>query len=199
VFGDVLPFGLIAYWNLDETEGGIADDRAGDNDGVLHGEPIWKPTEGRKDGALRLDGIDDYMSTTFVLDPADEPFSVFTWIKGGKPGGVVISQIDGLDGSGETWLGTEAVSGKLMTGLVAPPAGQLIPKPLVSESVITDSQWHHIGFVWDGTQRSLYVDGIKMAKDTTTLGAGSFFSGMIDDVRVYNKALNPGEIAALAH
>ena len=217
VFEEVLPFRLIAYWKLDETEGGIADNSADDNDGIIHGEPVWKPTEGRKAGALQLDGIDDYMSTPFVLDPADGPFSVFTWIKGGKPGGVVISQIDGLDGSGETWLGTEPVSGKLMTGLVTPPAGRFSPKPLVSESVITDNQWHHIGFAWDGIYRSLYVDGIEVAKDAATQAAlkpatgglyisasktletGSFFSGLIDDIRVYNRALIAGEISALAH
>jgi hypothetical protein len=42
--------------------------------------------------------------------------------------------------------------------LVAPPVGRFVPKPLVAESVIADSQWHHIGFVWDGSYRFLYVD-----------------------------------------
>ena len=211
-----LPVGVISYWKLDEAEGIIAEDAAGDNHGVLLGEPQWQPDVGQKDGALQLDGIDDYISTDFVLNPADGPFSVFAWVNSSVPGGVVISQLDGIGGSGETWLGTEAVSGKLMTGLVAPPVGRFVPKPLISESVITDGQWHNVGFVWDGAHRFLYVDGVEVAKDAAAqnplksatgglyigsgenLEAGTFFSGLIDDIRIYDKALSAEEVAALA-
>jgi N-acetylneuraminic acid mutarotase len=214
---EILPPELAAYWKLDEAEGSIAHDSVSDNHGILHGEPLWQPESGKKAGALQLDGIDDYVITAFVLDPSTGPFSVCTCIQGGSPGNVVISQIDGIGGSGENWLGTEPVSGKLMTGLVVPAAGRFIPKPLISESVITDGQWYHVGFVWDGSYRILYVDGVEVAKDTAaqnplksatgglhigadkTLGAGTFFSGMIDDVRIYNQALTTEEIAALAN
>jgi hypothetical protein len=87
---------------------------------------------------------------------------------------------------------------------------------LRSGFVITDGQWHHIGFVWDGSRRHLYVDGAKVAEDTGPLaalqssagglyiGAGknldapSFFSGLIDDVRIYNLPLSAEEIRELA-
>ena len=200
---------MISYWKLDEAEGDIAEDTAGDNDGIVYGDAFWQTECGVKDGALQLDGIEDYISTDFVLKPADRPFSVFAWVNSSVPGGVVISQLDGIGGSGETWLGIEAVSGKLMTGLVAPPVGRFVPKPLISESVITDGQWHNVGFIWDGTYRSLYVDGIEVAKDAAAqnpmksatgglyigvgknLEAGTFFSGLIDDVRIFNRVVIP--------
>jgi hypothetical protein len=204
-----LPIGLVSYWKLDEAEGDIAEDTAGDNDGIVYGDSFWQPEGGVKGGALQLDGIKDYISTDFVLNPVDGPFSVFAWINSIVPGGVIISQLDGIGGSGETWLGTEPASGKLMTGLVAPAVGRFIPQPLVSESIITDSQWHCVAFVWDGMYRSLYVDGIEVAKDATAqnppksatgglyigagkdLGAGTYWSGLIDDVRIYNRAVHP--------
>jgi hypothetical protein len=216
LFEEVLPVGLISYWKLDEAEGGIAEDTVGDNDGIVYGDAFWQPEGGVKGGALQLDGIDDYISTDFVLNPVDGPFSVFAWVNSSVPGSVVVSQLDGIGSSGETWLGTEPASGKLMTSLVAPPVGRFVPKPLVSESVITDGQWHNVGFVCDGTQRSLYVDGIEAAEDANAqaalkpatgglyigagknLEAGTFFSGMIDDVRIYNVALSAEQIAALA-
>jgi len=197
---------LIAHWKLDETEGNIAHDSAGDNDGTCHGELLWQPAGGQIAGALEFDGIDDYVSTPFMLSPADGPFSAFAWIKGGAAGQVIISQTDGT-GTGETWVGTETSHGKLMTGLVPLPFGRSAPLPLESEFVITDGQWHHIGLVWDGSHRYLYVDGTEAARDTKaqaslkysdgvlyigagkTLDAGSFFSGLIDDVRIYNRAL----------
>jgi len=149
------------------------------------------------------------------LNPTDVAFSVFAWIKGGTPGQVVISQTNGT-GTGQTWVGMEPSHGKLMTRIAPPPGGRFVPQPLISESVVTDGNWHHIGFVWDGAYRYLYVDGTEVAKDTKSLtmlesadgglyiGAGNpldaagFFSGLIDDVRIYDEALSAEEIAALA-
>ncbi|MBN2591969.1 MAG: SMP-30/gluconolactonase/LRE family protein [Sedimentisphaerales bacterium] len=212
---DVLPVTLEAYWKLDEQEGGIAKNSVSDNHGTVYGEPVWQFAGGKKDGALQYDGIDDYMSTGFVLDPAGGVFSVFAWIKSDVTGLFIISQADGA-GTGETWLGADLPLGMLMTGLVPPANGRFGPQPLVSESAITDGRWHHIGFVWDGSYRSLYVDGTEVAKDTAaqnplksadgglyigvdkTLDPAAFFWGLIDDVRIYNIAISAEQIEELA-
>jgi len=215
LFEEFLPDGCVAYWKLDQTEGNIAHNSAGYNDGICYGEPIWQPEGGHSDGALEFDGINDYVETDFVLDPAEGAFSAFAWIQGGAPGQAIISQTDGT-GTGNMWLGLDTQDGNLMTGLVPPSSGWIAKKPLVSESIISDGQWHHIGFVWDGSYRILYVNGIEVAKDTSAqnplkqsdgglhigagknLNQGTFFSGLIDDVRIYKVALNAEEIAALA-
>jgi len=226
---EFLPFYLMAYWKLDETEGTIAFDSTGEHDGMLYGEPLWQPEGGIVDGALAFDGTDDYVSADFVLNPADGVFSVFAWIKEGAPGQVIISQADravlGVALPGSTWLSTDPAEGKLMTDLRTLGRGGNVP--VVSETVITDGNWHRIGFVWDGSYRYLYVDGAEVAKDTAPiselegsrgglylgagapiselegsrgglyLGAGkdldssSFFSGLIDDVRIYNRVITP--------
>ena len=119
-------------------------------------------------------------------------------------------------------LGTCAMNGKIYVvgsvtnGLVAPPLGRNVPQPLVSESVITDEQWHHVGFIWEGSHRHLYVDGTEVAKETNTLAplksatgglyigagknldAGTFFSGPLDDIRIYNQPLTAEQIAAMS-
>ncbi|MHC4495386.1 MAG: LamG domain-containing protein, partial [Planctomycetota bacterium] len=195
------------------TEGSVAHDSAGDNDGTINGEPAWQPAGGKLNGALQFDGVDAYVSTSSVLNPVDGPFSVFAWIKGGASGQVIVSQ---AGEGGEAWLGSEPASGNLMTALVPPPAGRVVATPLRSGFVITDDAWHHIGFVWDGSRRHLYANGAKVAEDTGPLaalqssagglyiGAGknldapSFFSGLIDDVRIYNLPLSAEEIRELA-
>ncbi len=207
---------ILAHWALDETQGVVAHDSIGNNNGTIYGEPVWQPTGGKFAGALEFDGIDDYVETDFILDPAVESFSVFAWIKGGAPGQVIISQMDTTDGRttnpGSAWLWSDSSYGRLISRLMHPPFD-----PLVSESVITDVQWCHIGLVYDfdGLKRCLYVDGAEVAKDTDvvggvgsngglyfgagkTLDAGSFFSGLIDDVRIYDRALNAEEVAELA-
>ena len=205
----------IAQWKLDEKAGDIAYDSVGGHDATLHGGPLWQPAGGRFAGALEFDGIDDYMITPFILNPANGSLSAFAWIQGGAPGQVVISQADTNAGRtvtpGSTWLGVDASSGTLMTGF-----SDIYFGALVSETVITDGQWHHVGLVYDldSLHRRLYVDGAQVAEDATVvsgvpsdgglyigtskyLDAGTFFSGLIDDVRIYNQALNAEEIAAL--
>ena len=203
---------LTAHWKLDETDGTIAYDSISLNDGIVHGSPTWQPADGQVDGALQFDGINDYISTPPVLDPADAPFSVYVWIKGGAPGQVVISQT-GIPW-GANWLGAESSEGNLMTELKG--TGRF-DRSLVSGSIITDGSWHHIGLIglmWDGSSRTSYVDDVEVATDTQsdlgssegglyigagkTLDAGTFFSSLIDDIRIYDKTLTPEQIEALA-
>jgi len=189
---------LLAHWKLDEYEGDIAYDSVGDNHARITGDPYWLCDGGRIDGGLELDGINDLVVTDYVLNPADGPFSVLVWVQGGKPGQDIIAQMRGA-----TWLGTDA-QGALMTALKG-PGGTVWP--LYSDKVITDGRWHHLVLVCEGGNRILYVDEIEVARDARcpfqssegglVIGAGmsslagAFWSGMVDDVRIYNRAVRP--------
>jgi hypothetical protein len=190
---------LIAHWALDETSGTVATDSAGTNDGTLLGDPAWQPSGGKLGGALLFDGVGACVNASFVLDPGAGPFSVFAWVKGGAPGQTVLSQ-----GESVNWLMAEAVTGALMTGLGS--SGRK-GRVLGSQAPITEGNWHRVGFVWDGSNRILYVDDVEVAEDTLTglgesagvlyIGAGSnrapgtFWSGLIDDVRIYDRVVRP--------
>ena len=197
---EVPEFGLVARWKLDEVAGAIAHDSAGEHhDATVMGNPLWQPAGGKLGGALQLDGVDDYVSTTFILDPTAGSFSVFAWVKGGAPGQVILSRTGGAN-----WLMASSPDGALMTDLKSTSRKA---KALTSSVVITDSAWHRIGLVWDGSNRILYVDDIEVAGDTqsslaasagglsigagSALAPGSFWSGLIDDVRLYDWALKP--------
>lgn len=150
-------------------------------------------------GAIRLDGVDDYIVAGPALNPADGPLSVFAWIRGGVAGQAVISEPGGAN-----WLSIDPLDGFLMTELAS---GGRSAVPLLSETIIADGQWHRIGFVWDGLNRTLYVDGGAVAQDTQdslanssnglnigcgpSFGLNSFFSGLIDDIRIYKRVVKP--------
>ncbi len=210
---EVLPPEMVAYWKLDEAEGGVAQDSAGDKHGVLSGNPVWLHNAGKVRGALQLNGVDDYVSTPFVLNPADGPFSAFIWVRAGAEGQAIISQASGT-GTGRDWLAADVEDGRLMTDLRAPgPQGS----PLVSEFVISDGDWHHLGLVWDGSRRRLYADGTEQVRDNKPqngldsadgglyFGAGNgldpntFWSGLIDDVRIYDRALSAEAVSQLTN
>ncbi len=190
---------LVAHWALDEIEGTIAYDGAGACDGRLLGAPVWQPAGGMVDGALHFDGVGDFILTSSIPNSIEGPFSVFAWIKGGAPGQVVISQRSGVN-----WLCADTSEGNLMTELKGTGRDVAI---LPSQAVITDGNWHRIGLVWDGSYRTLYVDGITVAEDTlanlevsenslligtgNAMKSGTYWSGLIDDVLIYNRAVTP--------
>jgi hypothetical protein len=194
---------LVAHWALDESEGDIAQDSAGDNLGFVFGGPVWQPGGGHVNGAIQLDGVDDVIIAGPPLNPADPEissgFSVLAWVKGGAVGQAIISEPAGPD-----WLSLDPLTGHLMTELRSSGGDGSF---LFAETTITDGNWHRIGFVWDGLNRTLYVDGAAVAEDTQdglrspvsgfyigtgkAMAPGTFFSGLIDDVRVYNRTIRP--------
>ncbi len=192
------PF-LIGHWRLDEAEGIMAFDSAGTSDGVAVGDPVWQPAGGEFGGALQLDGVNDCVTTAFVCDPSEGPLSVFVWVQGGAPGQVILSQADGAN-----WLAADASGGALMTTLTS---GGRQSGSLTSTTAFTDGTWHRVGLVWDGSNRVLYVDDIEVALDARSnlagcsgglnigsgkdMAPGTFWSGLIDDVRIYSRAVKP--------
>lgn len=195
---EIVDPALLAHWKFDETEGDVAFDRVGENDGTVLGGATWQPNGGAVDGALEFDGVDTYVETSAVLNPADGPFSVLVWVNGGAAGQVILSQFGGHD-----WLLTNS-NGALMTDLKG--SGRRA-QALYSQAVITDGQWHRVALTWENLRRTLYVDDVAVAEDElglapdisegfcigagANLEAGSFFAGRIDDVRIYNRVVRP--------
>jgi hypothetical protein len=86
--------------------------------------------------------------------------------------------------------------------------------------VVPANQWVHIAGVYDGAFIRIYVNGVeagnndeiltipsdpnpvRISGNVNTGDAGTsekqFFDGYVDDVRIYDHALTPAEIAALA-
>ena len=189
---------LVTHWALDEGAGSVALDWTSDHHAMIVGDVVWEPN-GVIGGALAFDGEANFMQTvTSVLDPATGPFSIIGWVKGGAPNQVLFSQAPGED-----WLYLDEY-GMLTTELKA--SGQ-DGTSLTSDAWPLDEQWHRVALVWDGTNRSLYMDGVEVATDTQPnlaassgslqIGTGkdraadSFWSGLMDDVRIYRRAVRP--------
>lgn len=194
---EVLPVELTAYWKLDETEGDTAVDCAAGNDATLVGDILWETEGGLHKGALRLNGANSFLRAPALLNPAETVFSVFAWVKGGGPGQVILSQAEGAD-----WLRLDAL-GRLQSTLKYTRRAS----DLTSDVSIANDTWHRVGFSWDGSDRVLYIDDVEVARDTQAtlqgakgklqLGAGkdlesgTFWSGLIDEVRLYDEPWKP--------
>jgi hypothetical protein len=87
-------------------------------------------------------------------------------------------------------------------------SGSGADKSAVGTSTLTLNTWTHLAGTYDGTALRLYVNGALVAtfaqtgSMTATTGAlriggdfsNEFFTGLIDEVRVYNRALSQTEI-----
>lgn len=196
-------FELAAHWKLDESRGVIAQDSIGGSDATVVGGATWQSEGGVVDGALELDGVDDHVATDFVSDPKAGPVRIVCWVKTDVPGGVIVSQTPGT-AFGSNWLATDPTDGTLMTEMMFPSPS------LYSTALVADGQWHEVTTEWDGTYRRLWADNREVARDTlplalpplswngtliigaaATLEPDTFFSGLIDDIRIYNRAITP--------
>ena len=146
--GQEIDVDLAAWWKLDgdvsESQSSLA--------AVMNGEPEWV-ADGADYFAIELDGVNDYLTSPFVIDPAGGAFSVFAWVKNGDACQVILSQSDTGVGSeaGRMWLSVDG-SGVLKTAIREPGGRGL----LSTVSEVCDGQWHHVGLVFDGSLRKLY-------------------------------------------
>lgn len=204
------PTEPVGSWNLEEGSGAIAHDTSGaGNDATISGAPAWAAGHNGADGALQLNGIDQFAQTTApVLDTVGN-FSVAAWVRLDSTDNwaTAVSQ-DGTTTSG-FFLQYSAADGRLAFSTGEGRAlADAAPKP---------GQWYHLVGVHDanaGTYK-LYVDGVAQAKtldqaqgDTangpfaigrarSSAHDSDFFPGAIQHVHAWDRALTASDVATL--
>ena len=214
--------GLVGYYPLDEGSGETAYDASGNgNDGTLHNGASWI-AQGAQNGAVNFDGTTDTRIELGTWNPAEGTgqLSLAMWIRWAGGGGTY----QGLLGKRNEWPATTMFqfqvrpenggTFRLETGTYAivSPNGTLTP--LVQT-------WAHVAATFDGTTGRLYLNGEEVASGSfafTTAGEGSsmgigcvtgggaghsgngeVFSGDIDEVRIYNRALSEVDVQETMH
>jgi outer membrane lipoprotein-sorting protein len=214
VAGDLWSFNtgrLVAWWKFDDGSGTIATD-SGDNglDGTLVGDTSW--VEGIAAGALAFDGDGDYVDAGkgSQFDIKNQ-ITIMAWIKVGafdRDWQSIITKGD------RGWRlqrnqGTNTLE-FACSGLNVPDTqwGQVY-----GTVDVNDGHWHHAAGTYDGSKICLYVDGIldvsseasgniRVNDQPVYIGTNSempdrFWNGALDDVRIYNYALSPDEMATI--
>jgi len=207
-----LADGLVAYYPFD----GGADDASGlGNHGTVAGTTVLTTDRfGNPDSAYLFDGLTSRITVpgSPSLDSADTAVTMAAWIERagwsliGQPYGPVLMK---SEESANAFMYRLSV-GEGNLGLAIGNWLQNASAPFASET----GAWYHVAGAWDGETAFLYVDGqlaasaplaVTAAPDGRPLVIGAddpgileVFNGKIDEVRIYNRALAPAEIAALA-
>ena len=193
--------GLIGYWNFDEGKGEIAKDKSGNNlDGEIIGAE-W--VKGKKGYALEFNGENAYVE---IESPhIAENISVMAWVKSSD-----YSRLQHIVSTRDKKLGyiLQTTLNNIAYGYVSID-GNLIP--VEGKTKLINNEWVHLAITYDGKLVKLYVNG-KLDKESKevsgeiTLGNSSlhigaqgtplsyYFLGIIDEVKIYNRALTLEEI-----
>ena len=207
---------LVLYFSFDDNPTDeVIDLSQFGNNGVLEGSPAL--AEGKFGGALMFDATDDQI--VVPTDPTLDIENEITMMAWAKPGADLTADWRTIMGKSPTnVLGQNSFSYDIRTDQngalrfsVNLGTWQYIIGP-----TLTQDTWYHIAGTYDGSQLVLYVDGepvgtaeaagtITVTQDPFCVGnivnaAGAtqneYWSGVIDEVRLWDRALNPDEVAA---
>ena len=201
------PAGLAAHYTFDEGAGTTVNDASGNgNAGTIVGDPLW--VSGTLNGAMEFSG-DDYVNCgngdSLQIQDA---ITITAWIK-----------IASFTVTWETILAKGDDSYRMSRG---PSDGDSVHfgcngptgDNLTANGIVTTDTWQHVAAVFDGAYKRIYIDGIEDARAESTgqinistydlyigenSGAtGRQLGGLVDDIRIYNRALSPEELAGMA-
>jgi len=207
--------GLAHTFSLDEADGDFRDSHGRSAPAVLHGSRSSVP--GHSGNALQFSGS-TWLAAPDVGDfEADQPFTAAAWIRtAAGSGGTVFSRMD--DAAAYRGYDFIVEGGRLNAHFVDhwPDKGCKVS----TAAVLKPQQWHHVTLVWQGSRRAagirIYVDGVPQTLQVDNDGevAGSLrtakpfhigrrqnsvpFTGTIDDVRIFSRALSDDDVRRLA-
>jgi YVTN family beta-propeller protein len=194
--------GLVAAYSFDEGAGNMAQDSSdSNNDGNIR-NASWTMA-GRLGGALAFNG-----SNAFVNVPNNASLrlnyamTLEAWV---KPTTVSAQWRDVIYKSNDDYYleATSSSSSRPAAG------GTFAPDNVYGPSSIPVNAWTHLATTYDGATLKLYVNGVLASSVSRSgringssgplqiggdNGAGQYFAGLIDEVRVYNVALTAGQI-----
>jgi hypothetical protein len=209
------PVNLVRWWRLDENNGLTATDAVGYNNGTLVNGPEWRPSDGKIRGALAFDGFDDRVDLGTIDVEGGIGLTITFWFKADNfdtPDARFISKATGLENDQHYWMVSTFDEGALRFRLKTDGSTDVL---ISNSGEIQPSQWYHVAATYDGSQMRIYKNAIEIASrdksgniDTNPIvytaignqpsGAGSrAFDGIIDDFRIYNRALSISEIQNL--
>ncbi|MFZ0035491.1 MAG: LamG-like jellyroll fold domain-containing protein [Sedimentisphaerales bacterium] len=204
--------GLVSWWKLD----GTAVDPKGGNNGTIYGEATW--ATGQINGALDFNGVHDYVDVG-DKDSLDfghtDSFTISLWFKRDVTYAdhTLISKREVIDGTHNEGYSWRIYNNHLYAGIEG--TDNICPT-ITGSTTIKANQWYHAAFVRDATHKIyLYLNGVSDATPVTDTTTGSlandyhfmigkweyyglYFDGLIDDVRVYNRALTEDEVRSLS-
>ena len=206
--------GLVGYWLMNEGGGNKIFDLSGNgNTGTFAGDTSWVP--GKYGSCLSFDGTGDYVDVgnkDSLRITGD--ITLAAWVKWsvGATAGIISK-----GGNGETASYSLSRTGTPTIYFLQSENGAAW-NTLIQSAALSTGVWYFVVGTNDLNIARLYIDGVQVGTDSSpasspwdntvnvTIGAeikpsdssiGRYWSGQIDNVMIYNRALSADEIQHL--
>ncbi|HWE04527.1 MAG TPA: LamG-like jellyroll fold domain-containing protein [Tepidisphaeraceae bacterium] len=211
---------LVGYWPFDEGSGITTVDASGHGEtGTLSGEVSW--VAGRIGGSsVNLHGGGNADAHVAIANNANidftatQSFTLGAWVKVAKLANHTVAIISKSTDLGNGY-GIYLNASNQWVFATAPGVNPLVgPAATVGYPFNPVLGWVYVAAVQDGTAgtRTLYINGKSVASGAAANASGAgdlwiggnqvdptqYFNGVVDDFRIYNRALSAGEIQTLA-
>ncbi|MHC4326825.1 MAG: LamG-like jellyroll fold domain-containing protein [Planctomycetota bacterium] len=217
---------LVSHWKLDDGSGTTARDSAGINDGTLQGNAKWANgwVIGAVELDGDDDYVDCGEGTVFNTVCRDV-ITLAAWVKanpdvGPDWGGIIFRGYGYLYGDIEpydTFAMYYHKPNERMGFKTNSTSPEWMASPNGSATDLFDGEWHHTASVYDGAEKVIYLDSVEIVREAATgrigIGEGTGrvligggrdvdpmvieFGGLIDEARIYDRALTQEEIVAV--
>jgi hypothetical protein len=210
-----MPTGLVLALGFEETSGTAVLDASGSALTGTIRQALRVP--GKFGRALSFDGVNDWLTITdTTASPLDltTAMTVEAWVSPASMSGWETAVLKER-GAGLLSYALYAHDGAPQPGGAAVPAGYVraggVDRPSRGASPLPLNTWTHIATTYDGMTQRFYVNGVLVESRAQTGGiavgngalriggnnafTGEFFHGLIDEVRIYNRALSAAQIA----
>src|SRR3989344_2491526 len=211
----VSNLGLVGYWSMNEGTGSYAGDASGNkNTGTLTNGPTW--VDGKRGKALNFDGSNDYVEMGNVLNPTTN-MTLVAWFNIKSFAGInyLISRDNGTTATRRDYS-LDVANSTTLRYSYDDTATNPTNKDVTVQTLNTN-QWYHFVIVLDsGNNAMFYLNGVSVGSATaathvgqttnsfhigrshnTSSGSQIYTNSLIDEVRVYNRALSAAEVQAL--
>ncbi len=213
----------IGYWQFEEgpadsAASAILDSSGNDVTGTANNGPLYSTTIAANAPSgtslsLTLDGLDDTVTIPAASGPlaAAGSFTVEFWMRSSAATvglDLLVDKSHGFTDSTGWVFQSNLNAGTVLFGIGTGGAGAGNFTSVSSGESLYDNQWHHLAGVYDSTARMIefFVDGVSQgtARGTyisndrvirlgNTRQQSRFFGGSLDELRISDEVLEPGE------
>lgn len=205
----VLAFSPLVYLRLGDTSGTTAEDSSGNNrDGTYFGGVSLNQSSllgsDTSNGAVRFDGVDDYVTVAHAAAFNVTSFTVEAWIQITATGGYQSIANRDDNSSNKSWQFRVTPGGYLELVLWIGGSDALH----TSRAKVTDNKIYHVAATYDGAFATIYVNGEPIYQEeqtgaldsaTRVIEIGSFvefatwIEGVVDEFAFYGSA-HPSQV-----
>jgi hypothetical protein len=209
-----LEIGLIAHYKFDDDPSdGVLDSSGRGHTGVCRG-PCPSQVQAQFDGGYLFDGLSTMIEVPHAPDfVTANGVTVSVWVNLAAlaPTSAIAGKVYGVQVRNSWQLVVDGDASFIICTTSTPTSGLCVD---ATSALLSLGAWHHVAYVWTTTSQQGWLDGIQwidnpisMAWDTGSLWFGGdmdssvpmyFLNGILDDLRIYDRALAPSELATLA-